>query len=61
LNYTGWLVNDAGERKGKHSEIQENNLMLDNFPATEIELELLNNEMNYYFAESIELGKIKIN
>jgi hypothetical protein len=46
MNFTAWFVNDAGERKGKHSEIQENNLMLDNFPATKTELELLNNGTN---------------
>jgi hypothetical protein len=46
MNFTGWFVNDVGEGKDKHSEIQENNLMLDNFPATKVELELLNNGMN---------------
>jgi hypothetical protein len=54
MNFTGWLVNDAGEGKSKHSEIEENNLMLDSFPGTKMELELLNNEMNCNSAESIE-------
>jgi hypothetical protein len=34
------------EGKGKHSGIQENNLTLDNFPATKMEWELLNSAMN---------------